>query len=308
MKREWSLIAVARTGGALFLCGGLLAGCDALSGGGEETVATVSTSRGELRIEERDVEAPDVFQLSDRGLWDGRPSLGGIWVAVPQRVEPDRVKITNQENGRTIVGGLFRKEVDTPGPAILVSADAAASLGMQAGTPASLELVVLRRETVEILPPPPVNVLEPEVETPSEDGALAIADVAEDADVAEIAAAAAAINGETIEATSLEPAASTAEAAPEAAETPATPIPASTPPESELDRPYIQVATVSAPAGANEMIQTLQREGLSGELRVGQSAGRTIFSVVIGPAKDKAERTEILRKVRRLGYSDAYPV
>ncbi len=30
------------------------------------------------RLVERDVEAPEVFQATDMGLWDGRPSLGGV--------------------------------------------------------------------------------------------------------------------------------------------------------------------------------------------------------------------------------------
>ena len=40
---------------------------------------------------ERDVEAPGVFQVTEAGLWDGRPSLGGVWVAHPDVTEPERV-------------------------------------------------------------------------------------------------------------------------------------------------------------------------------------------------------------------------
>ncbi|MEC7965217.1 MAG: SPOR domain-containing protein, partial [Pseudomonadota bacterium] len=36
-----------------------------------------------VTLVERDIEAPDVFQQTEAGLWDGRPSLGGVWVAHP---------------------------------------------------------------------------------------------------------------------------------------------------------------------------------------------------------------------------------
>jgi rare lipoprotein A len=46
---------------------------------------------------ERDVEAPEVFDVTDEGLWDGRPSLGGVWVAHPDATDPERVMIRNTE-------------------------------------------------------------------------------------------------------------------------------------------------------------------------------------------------------------------
>ncbi len=312
-----SLTSLAKCSVAL-MCGLVLTGCDDFPGGGSSDAAasaTVNTSRGQLRIEERDVEAPDVFSLRSNGLWDGRPSFGGIWVAVPQNVEPDRVRITNLDTGKSVEGGLFRKEVENPGPSILVSSAAAAAIGMQAGTPADMEIVVLRRETVEITPPPPITVLDPEVpEGEEEDTGLPglAADVPADGPAEGISTealettvleavdqtqAAGAAVGEAAAAT-----ATTAAASVEAAASPATA------PASELERPYIQVATVSNPANANEVIKKLQAAGLSAELRVGQSAGKTIFSVVIGPAQTAKDRTEVLRKVRKLGYKDAYPV
>jgi len=51
-----------------------------------------------ITLVERDVEAPDVFDVTDLALWDGRPSLGGVWVAYPDNIEPERVIIRNTEN------------------------------------------------------------------------------------------------------------------------------------------------------------------------------------------------------------------
>ncbi len=103
---------------------------------------------GTTRLVERDVEAPDVFQVTEDGLWDGRPSLGGVWLAHPSATDPERVIIRNEANGRFVIGALFRRERDNPGPALQVSSDAASALGLLAGAPAVLNVTALRREEV----------------------------------------------------------------------------------------------------------------------------------------------------------------
>ena len=47
---------------------------------------------------ERDVESPDVFSMTGTALWDGRPSLGGVWVAHSSVRDPERVIIRNTKN------------------------------------------------------------------------------------------------------------------------------------------------------------------------------------------------------------------
>ncbi|MFZ5709150.1 MAG: SPOR domain-containing protein [Pseudomonadota bacterium] len=111
----------------------------AAADGGTAAVAAFS-------LVERDVEAPDVFSLKDKGLWDGRPSLGGVWVAHATVKDPERVIIRNAVNGKSVIGALFRREAQNPGPSLQVSSDAAAALGMLAGQPAELAVVALRRE------------------------------------------------------------------------------------------------------------------------------------------------------------------
>lgn len=90
-----------------------------------------------------DTEAPEVFSVTELALWDGRPTFGGIWVAHPEVTEPERVIIRNNANGRSVSGALFRRERDTLGRRIQVSADAAAELGLVAGSPVELEVVAL---------------------------------------------------------------------------------------------------------------------------------------------------------------------
>ena len=97
---------------------------------------------------ERDIEAPDVFRTSEAGLWDGRPSLGGIWVAHPQTDIPERVIITNGSNNKFVIGALFRRDTKTTGPRLVVSSEAAEALGMTAGVPVNLTVVALRKRSV----------------------------------------------------------------------------------------------------------------------------------------------------------------
>lgn len=110
-----------------------------------EVVSRASTG-GSVRTTERDVEAPEVFQATEAGLWDGRPSLGGVWVAHPDVEEPERAIIRNEQNGKFVIGALFKRERQAPGPRLQVSSDAAAALGVLAGQPTNLNVVALRRE------------------------------------------------------------------------------------------------------------------------------------------------------------------
>ena len=128
-------------------CALALSGCVAGTGpdaaGDEPAAAGAAFSPVSV---ERDVEAPQVFNLTGQGLWDGRPSLGGVWVAHSSVTDPERVIIRNPKNGKSVVGALFRRERDMPGPGLQVSSDAAETLGMLAGQPADLSVVALRRE------------------------------------------------------------------------------------------------------------------------------------------------------------------
>ncbi|OYX44103.1 MAG: hypothetical protein B7Z02_06880 [Rhodobacterales bacterium 32-67-9] len=135
--RLWVAFAAALT----------LAGCENGTSpfGAAETGGAVASAVSPVSVE-RDIESPDVFNLTGAGLWDGRPSLGGVWVAHSSVKDPERVMIRNSKNGKSVVGALFRRERDNPGPSLQVSSDAAEALGMLAGQPADLSVVALRRE------------------------------------------------------------------------------------------------------------------------------------------------------------------
>ncbi len=157
---------------------------------GAPNLAANSTARG------GDVEAPEIFQVSDTGLWDGRPSLGGIWVAHPDVVNPERAMIRNTATGKSTIGALFRRERENPGPRIQVSSDAAAALGLLAGQPMALSVVALRRNK----PEPAADVAPAVVADNGSADATATAETAPDetaAPAAIAAATAAAIEGTT---------------------------------------------------------------------------------------------------------------
>jgi hypothetical protein len=118
----------------------------------ETTPTTAASTSGSVEIDARDVEAPEVFRTEAPALWDGRPSLGGTWVAAPDVQDPERVVMRNPETGASVIGALFRRERANPGPPLQLSSEAAAALGILAGMPTVIEVVALRRDAVEEAP------------------------------------------------------------------------------------------------------------------------------------------------------------
>jgi len=256
-------------------------------------VAANDTAAGpaqSVQLVERDVEAPDAFQVTEPGLWDGRPSLGGVWVAHPDVTDPERVIIRNQTNGTFVIGALFRRERDNPGPALQVSSDAAAALEMLAGAPATLQVTALRREEVADTPQAqPTS----DFEAPADLSASPIASAPLDAPDA-IAGAAAAIDA-------AESIATTASAAPAPAA-----VPAPTPAASSLEKPFIQLGIFSVEANATGTADRMRANGIVPTVLEQTSQGRTFFRVIVGPASSESERAELLRQVKAQGFADAY--
>ena len=59
---------------------------------------------------------------------------------------PERVVIRNTENGKFVVGALFRTEVANVSPRLRISSEAADALLMDANTPATVSVIALRRK------------------------------------------------------------------------------------------------------------------------------------------------------------------
>jgi len=268
----------------------------------------------------RDVEAPEIFQKTDMGLWDGRPSLGGIWVAHPDVTTPQRVIIRNTANSKTVIGALFRRERVNPGPAIQVSSEAAGPLGMLAGAPVKLSVIALKREEVVQAPPEPEVVPEAVPEpapkpAPAEEAAaiepeVAAVETPEPAPApAKPAAAATAGTTDTtgaIEQTELDPAANAAAALDDVEGTTAAAAPAAKPKLFTLQKPFIQAGTFSVEENANNAASTLRGIGMPAEIKQQVSEGKAVWRVLVGPATSRAERREMLKNIKGIGFDDAY--
>ncbi|WP_139103221.1 SPOR domain-containing protein [Pararhodobacter sp. CCB-MM2] len=337
------------------------------------------------RVIERDVEAPEVFQASENGLWDGRPSLGGVWVAHPTAHDPERVLIRNRATGATVIGALFRRERENPGPRFQVSSEAANALGILAGAPTEIEVTALRLQRVEMeIDPAPEEVATAATET------LAIAPVATaESPTAQPAGQVAVADVEAeeprrgllglfrrrtpepettaIAETALAPAAGAATAAatataeagvapvavveaepqrrsfrdlfrrrertpepdttlialPDANDAPTSaaasaplqatgtaPLPpqAAQPAGPRIDRPFVQIGIFSVEQNAVNARNAMQQAGLAAEVRRGRVGENLYWRVVVGPASSTAQRGEFLRRVRELGFADAYAV
>jgi cell division septation protein DedD len=282
----------------LVLALGLVSGC-------EEGVNTdflkpkpgnASTGSTSTKLVERDIEAPEVFQVTEAGLWDGRPSLGGVWVAHPDVTDPQRVIIRNSSNGKFVIGALFRREREIPGPRIQASSDAAAALGMLAGAPVELNVTALVRESV----PDPEEAIPTVIEEPAAEETAkntSTSDISEST-LDPIAGAAAAI-----EAAGAIP--TTIDESPAAAPKPA-PKPKPKPRSSSLTKPYIQIGIFSVKKNADQTANQMRAAGMVPTTFEQSSNGKPFWRVVVGPAQNKSEANALLKKVKATGFSDAY--
>lgn len=282
----------------------LLAGCDE-SGQFVAKQAFKSNTKTEgapaagrtVQTTERDVEAPDVFSASEEGLWDGRPSLGGVWVAHPDVSEPERVIIRNSSNDKFVVGALFRRERDIPGPRLQISSDAAEALGMLAGAPADLNVTALRKEEIALDPLPEEDAVTAPIET---DGVAVPSEVIATT-LDPIQSAAAAIDAPNPAAGIQPPASLSLEPTPVAAAAPARAT-------TSLDRPFVQIGIFSIEANAERTANQMRSAGIVPTVKSFERDGKPFWRVVVGPATTSGDRAQLLTKIKNEGFTDAYAV
>jgi rare lipoprotein A len=289
---------------------------------GGTATADGAASAGE--VIERDVESPETFSATDEGLWDGRPSLGGVWVAHPDVTGPERVVIRNPATGKETTGALFRREREMPGPRIQVSSDAAAALGMVAGAPTELTVVAIVRERTTVAPPPGEAI----AATPGSIEALPL-EASETAAAAVAAVAAAPAPAPTASerpasrpqrsaapapaAAPSAPAPAASAPAPAATPAPAVPAPAAAPAAPTTQAPlaggsFIQVGIFSQESNAEGTASTLRDAGIVPAVREQESNGKTVWRVLVGPVSTANDRAALLEQVRELGFADAYVI
>lgn len=292
---------------------------DSANAGGD-TAATPKDKS--VKLVDRDVEAPDVFQVTSKGLWDGRPSLGGVWAAYPNVKDPERVIIRNPANGKFVIGALFRREINNPGPKLQLSSDAATALGLVAGEPATVSVTALRREEAPVAEPdakkPALDANEQVTQKPLADvaaSASAAIDKAQGKTAAKTAATATATTApkkpvarpETLAAaTAAKPA--TASAAKPASRPVTKPAPKPAPKPAKGGRDYLQIGIFSVEANANRAADMVSKAGAMVEIKTEASHGKKFWRVLAGPATTTAQRGALLARVKKLGFNDAFYV
>ena len=262
---------------------------------------SVATAKS-VKLVDRDVEAPDVFQVADSALWDGRPSLGGVWVASPDAVDPERVIMRNPANGKFVIGALFKRERDNPGPSLQISSDAAAALGLLAGQPAQISVTALRREEA----PAEVNASAPILDAAETVQPETVAGGAANAPAPQPLApqplASQSAGADTVATTTLAPAGAEVAEATAAALAPAAPSAPAAPVINTATGPYIQIGIFSVEDNAKRAVATLNAAGVAAQMRTETSNGKTYWSV--GARGDGS----VLAKVKAAGFKDAYVV
>ncbi|NSX56454.1 SPOR domain-containing protein [Parasulfitobacter algicola] len=307
---------VATLGAAAFL-----AGCEGSDfqpfKKADASETTTRTATQTLRTVERDVESPEVFLAREQGLWDGRLSLGGIWVAHPDVIDPERAVIRNVRTGDSVVGALFRREREFPGPRIQVSSDAARDLGLIAGQPVELEIVALRSEKVELGPAP--QDLDTETQPLGSPGDVEATplDPSKSLDDPIEAAAAAIEQAETggamamPQSTGEEPVmiGTTAE---DGTIAPAEPQTAEVKPARKglfaLRKPIVEIATFPTRERAEQAVGDLRRIDISARVSTDNSSGEPVYRVLYGPVSDRSERSAAIITAKASGYTNAKPV
>lgn len=261
---------------------------------GDPAVEAAAPAATSVTLVDRDVEAPEVFQVTEEALWDGRPSLGGVWVASPDAADPERVILRNPDNGKFVIGALFKREVFNPGPSLQISSDAAEALGVLAGQPARISVTALRREEV----PAETDAAKPllDANVPVTTAAIdAVASAAIDEAEGKAPADSGISATAPAPAPDTAPAPATATAAAEPAETPA--------PAAAAGDVRIQIGIFSVEANANRAVDALKKAGITGTIRKETTQGKTWWSVV---ASGSGDRAALLDKVKGLGFKDAY--
>ena len=288
----------------------VLIGCDAGLGLDETSSQApggpVAAAAGQV-----DIAAPEVFQAAEKGLWDGRPSLGGVWVAHPDAQDPERVRIINRVNGQQVIGALFRRERDLPGPPLQVSSDAAEALGMLAGAPADLEVTALRRQEppapTAVDTPPPEGATPQEGETDAEPQAAAPVPQAASSGPPEAGAVAQATSA-IVAGAAVAPATPAGAIATTSLDAlSGTPAPvADGAPLSALRNPFVQLGLFDQETNAVEAAQALADQRLPA--RVVISSGGNAWRLLLGPASSGAEQQSLLARAVAAGFEDAYLV
>ena len=284
-----------------------LAGCEDIglslpSSNADRQPAPINT-----RVLSGEIERADIFVDSGNAVWDGRPTLGGKWVASTKTQDLERVRITRTDTGQSIEGALFRIEPGTPGPSIVMSSDAARELGFVAGTPTPIEVVALRQKAAETPPASAAVASEAEAETVVETTELAPLD--SEATVPSIAPQATPRGSTSALApvTSQVPTArsgstTTQSGTPSLAEPSVQPSPVA----KNISEPVLQIAEFKTEPEADLALAKLAAQGLDAQKRVRRVVLAKRWIVFTGPFDTSVDLINARKAAAGAGFTEAF--
>ena len=112
--------------------------------GGTSLQSAIATAQSATTVSPLLEPAPGVLDLKGKAVWDGRPTLRGIWIAHPEAGAPVRVRIVNTRTGKAADGALFRREATLAKTNVLISAEAARAIGMVPDQPDEVRIVAIQ--------------------------------------------------------------------------------------------------------------------------------------------------------------------
>ncbi|MFT6226538.1 MAG: hypothetical protein ACJARE_000932 [Paracoccaceae bacterium] len=239
-----------------------------------------------------------LFFAEAQTLWDGLPSMGGVWAAHPGIGRAMVVEAVNLDTGRSMRLPALRLNQRPGRPVIQLSAEAALALGMAPGRLTMVRLTGLRAkpaspapgavETFVIAAPAPAPAIRPDIAATAATGVAPPAD-APPRDAGTLAA--------------LSPGnAPTPTQRPGAVKATA-PIPATRVamvPSSAA--PYVQVGAFGEPSNAGTAAALLRARGLT----VVQIPAGRLSRVLLGPFDDMFAARRARDLAVQIGFADAY--
>nr|WP_254437224.1 SPOR domain-containing protein [Ruegeria arenilitoris] len=75
-----------------------------------------------------------------------------------------------------------------------------------------------------------------------------------------------------------------------------------------MTKPFVQVGTFNVEANAKSAAQKIERNGMTANVRELKTNDKTVWRVLVGPAKTRSERNALQSDVKDLGFSDAFSV